>query len=585
MTRPSRQDLLAAAAHVGLALLASWPMAASPMARLVGHQDVDVWNHAWGPWWFWTCLSQGRLPYRTDLLLAPDGGVLWYIDPIGALAGAPLVPIFGATLAYNAVILSYLALASLGARRLARALGASQQASWLASAAICCSPYLGCEVHNGISEVVGICWLLFALAAGWRAVEGALSGDRFRARPWLVMGAWMALTAVGSYYYAAAAGLVLACWALLALRRHSWLPLCKGALLACVVAGMVVVPLGLAIHATTSAADAIALRGSDAGMQQEMLLRHNAVDLRSYFWPGLQSVDLAAMGERFLHSSYLGLLALVLALASRRWRALAGALCALVVGLGAWLWWDGDWVTLSDGRRLALPFHLLLELLPASAATHAQRMGFPALAVVAGLAAVSASRLPRPWLLGSLALVAAEGLLAGPWPLPRTPRLDLGAHQAIAARPPGELRSRPLNGVLDLPVAVGNTMATSRYLFYQTVSGRPIPYRPDARGGASSLVGLHQFWVLAAPSMVRSEHRDALMKMASGIDEIDRGQLAEHGIQWVVLHRELERGEQNVDFLERQLTSWYGDPEVYGSHALYSTRVERNRTGYVLPLP
>jgi len=39
--------------------------------------------------------------------------------------------------------------------------------------------------------------------------------------------------------------------------------------------------------------------------------------------------------------------------------------------------------------------------------------------------------------------------------------------------------------VLDLPAEVGTGMETSRYFWYQTAHGRPIPYTPDVRMGSA----------------------------------------------------------------------------------------------------
>ena len=99
-----------------LALVGTFPLVLSPFSRLIGHEDADVWNHAWGPWWFWTSLKAGTLPFSTDLLAWPDGGVLWYIDPLGALFGMGIVPIFGVVAAYNAAVVFNVVLAAAGAR-------------------------------------------------------------------------------------------------------------------------------------------------------------------------------------------------------------------------------------------------------------------------------------------------------------------------------------------------------------------------------------------------------------------------------------------------------------------------------------
>lgn len=327
----------AAAGHVGLALLASMPMVLSPATRLVGHPEVDVWNHAWGPWWFWTSLSQGHLPLQTTLLGAPMGGRLWFPDGLGALVGAPLVPLLGPIAAWNAVVLFHLALASAGGRRLALALGAEERGSWLGAALLCCSPYLLSEAHNGISEAMSVGPPVLALAAALQATQSG------RARHWGQAGAWGGLTLAGTAYYSI--GLLAVAIPLLlgGLLRHGPRRVLPGALLAGLLAALIGLP---ALRAAwwTLQADPLVFRPPTRTLADlEPQLRHNAVDPRTFLWPGdFQSVVLD--GEAFRHSSYLGLLALLLALRSRAWLALATALLGLVLSLGPWLWFDGDWL-------------------------------------------------------------------------------------------------------------------------------------------------------------------------------------------------------------------------------------------------
>ena len=87
-----RARLRDGALHLLLAGVVTAPLLAWPLGRLAGSPNVDVWNHAWGPWWWLFSLQQGRLPWETGLLQAPVGGVLWFIDPILAALGAPLAP-------------------------------------------------------------------------------------------------------------------------------------------------------------------------------------------------------------------------------------------------------------------------------------------------------------------------------------------------------------------------------------------------------------------------------------------------------------------------------------------------------------
>ena len=127
--------------HLLLGLVVTWPMVLHP-GDLVGNGDVDVWNHAWGPWWWATELSQGNLPWQTDYLLWPEGGVLWFIDPVLAILGAPFVGSLGIGGTWNLLMLSYVVFASWAARRFARALGAGPWASWGASAVFAASAWV-----------------------------------------------------------------------------------------------------------------------------------------------------------------------------------------------------------------------------------------------------------------------------------------------------------------------------------------------------------------------------------------------------------------------------------------------------------
>lgn len=547
-----------ALAHLALALIATFPGWLTPLSRLIGHEDVDVWNHAWGPWWFWRTLGTGTLPWRTDLLFSPRGGVLWYIDPLGALAGAPLVGLVGPVGAYNAVAVAWVALTSVAAHRLARALGAGETA-WIASIAAVFSPFLLSELHDGVTEAAGVQWALFTLAATARAQRGG---------SWLAVGAWLALTAVGTWYYALGTAVILAAWSLA--ERHV-----RGPLLAGVVAAALFAPVALAVRTSVEAEDALVVRAEFAGDDREMLLSHNAVDPRAFVAPlGFQSVDLAARGEAFRHSSYAGLVALALAFAARRPRVLLGAALAAVLSLGPWLWWGGRWVEV-DGHRLALPFRALLTVLPEAVATHAQRVGWPALGVVAALAAVGAARVSRRAQVVAGLAVAVDALSSSPWPLARTPALDTHAHTALTGA----------GVVLDLPAEVGASMATSRYLAYQAAGGHPIPYRPDARAGTCSLLGTAPFWVLALPSLHRPEHRARLAQFVDALETVDVRLLVEQGVRYIVVHRELERGAQGVEQLERQLRAWLGEPAVDGSHAVWTLGEDAPRRGVVLRGP
>ncbi len=317
--------------------------------------------------------------------------------------------------------------------------------------------------------------------------------------------------------------------------------------------------------ASIQASDALVFR-SDA--PSETLELHNAVDPLTYLAPGgFQSVDLAGWGEAFLHSGYLGWVLVVLAAlglrATRRWDWLAAIGVSLIVGLGSYLFLAGAYVEVGAGSRLALPHRFLTGLLPPQALTHSLRLAMPGIALVgalaaAGLASVSS---PRRGLL--VAAAVADLLWSNPLPLATTPPLDSGYAEWIAEQPGDGI-------VLDLPANVGNTMATSRYAVQQTTHGKPIPYRPDVRGSTSALLGVPAFLPLVLASEHRDEHRGGLTGAMEDAADPDPAGLSNRGVRWIVLHTELERGQEGTAEIETLLTGWFGSPKSSGDHKVWA---------------
>ncbi|MCK6503211.1 hypothetical protein L6R53_07420 [Myxococcota bacterium] len=524
--RRARTVLLAGlVAYLALALALTWPSWRT--GALLGHPGVDVYNHAWGLWWWASSLLQGELPWRTELLVYPRGGVLFQIDPVGAALALPISLPGGASpssvaLAWNAVAVLRLLLAGLGAHLLCGELSRPGPHCLLAGVAHMSSPYLLAEQFNGISEATSTGFVALALW-GWARAR-RLGG----LRPHLAAGLLAGLAAANTFYLGLAVVLAVAVvvGGDLALRRRGLLPALAGALAAAALA----LPVFLAFRASFEAPDAVLPRG---GHQNLALILHNAVDPRELFLPGFRSFDFAAVGELFAHSLYLrwslilpALLALWLRPRSLLPWALAGAL-ALTCALGPYLVWGGQIVRLGSGV-VALPFHLLQLAVPELAITHAARLGVAGIAVLCALAgAALADRALLALPLAALAL--AEGLWAAPvsLPLATAPAAIPPAVLAMAAAP-GDPDAHL--GVLDLPPQVNRTMYASRYLWWQAGHGRPIPYGPDphpSRSGDNDLVlGLQQRAQPPAPDRATSEEQLRARLLA--------------GYAWVVVHDDLD---------------------------------------------
>ena len=94
--------------------------------------------------------------------------------------------------------------------------------------------------------------------------------------------------------------------------------------------------------------------------------------------------------------------------------------------------------------------------------------------------------------------------------------------------------------VLDLPTDAGETMRTSRYLYYQTTHHKPIPYAPDVRASTSSLLRYTAFQELAALCQRRAdEHRRLGFGHPSG-KPTNVKSLSAAGVKWIVLHSDID---------------------------------------------
>ncbi|MBN1334725.1 MAG: hypothetical protein JXB39_02060 [Deltaproteobacteria bacterium] len=451
---------------------------------LLGDPTVDVWNHAWGWWWFAESLGQGTLPWRTGLLGHPAGGVLWFPDPLGALAGLPWTLLFGPAIAWNLVLTWRVLFAALAADLLAEEVSGPGPHTVVAGVALSTSPFLWCELADGISEATSLGWVALALWALARAFRTGTLRDH------VLLGAIAGTATVASPYFGVSIGVLGGAWWIWRLVRYRrGLP--GGLLAAGVALALAIGPL-IALSASLAAPDALAHRPE---AQNLALAVHNAVDPREYVVPGFVTLDLAAVyGETLVHSGYLRVALLVLAgLALVRhprralpWALLAAGAC--VLGLGPYLFWDHHWVTVGN-RPVPLPF-LLLQRVAGLAATHPLRLSVVAQVAAACLGALALS--PREGgpgravrLRTGLAALAALAAIAdtialsrAPFPLPVAPAAVPPVYATIAA-------SEDPRGVLDLPPEVDTTMRTSRYLWFQTVHGRPVPWGPDVRAGSS----------------------------------------------------------------------------------------------------
>ena len=495
----------------GCVLLVLWPLWLAPGQAMPGHPTVDVWTHAWGLGWVADSLRAGSWPTHTAMLGFPRGGTVTPADPLGGLLLAPVTLWFGVASAMLAEAALQVGLAALGGwfygRTLAGAAGGA-----LVGVACATSPTFTAELHNGILE------------AGWIGLVPLAAALAARGSPW-TPGA-VALAALASPYLGVSA-CVLAGLHLAASR--DW-----RRLVVVLIAGAAAIGVAtMLLRAGMGGAEPLEIKPPGI---QEPTLRINAVDPRSFFWPGDHwSVPLdGSMAPAFRRTPYLGWTLLLAAgvgfwRGGRRWLGVP-VLGGSIAALGAYLWWGNDWFAPGGQGRLALPMLAVLRLTDGGL-DHPLRFLAMVIPALAGLAALGAGR----WAPVLAAAVLVENLVVAPnvWPMASVP----AAIPAVYAHIPDDGRA-----IIDLPSQVAETQRTGAYLYWQTTHGHPIPYtlKPNARVPDMN-PALRTWLALAAPRPTPKGTPGWIDPAADRAAAVVA--LVADGYGWVVLHRELCRDE------------------------------------------
>ena len=532
------------------ALLVLWPGILQPTSVLIGHESIDVWSHAWGLHWFTESLAEGRLPWVVEGAAWPERRVLWYIDPIGALLTAPL-QLGGPALAWNGLLAMQVTALFVAGHAWGRSLGGS---GWLAGAALATTPCIQGELWNGVNEAV---WLAPVALAGWAAA---------RRKRWTGVAAGVAL--IATPYHGLGAALLVATVLLMggSPTREGPRPGVGNRLAELVLAGflaaLVAGPFLWALAQSVASTEAFVNRPLAGGWNEPTLLS-NAVDPRALVKPGdFWSVasEGGANGIAWRRTPYLGLTLLALAVVGlirrpRLWPLLVPLLVGLVATLGHFLWFDGAWVRTPEGGRYILPLGSIRQ---AAGITleHPMRFVGSAIVVLAGLADAGLTRLGR-WGTWSpivlVPLVVVEHLMVAPnaWPLAASPAALPAVHAAL-----------PDDGlaVVDLPADSGFGMRTDRYLYWNAIHDRPVPW--NNRVGSTGTASMND----ALRTMVLLSKRDTPVPGTPGVPAADADldaaleELVEHGLGYVIVHPGLFEKDRQGPIHRKALTSLMGGP-------------------------
>ena len=291
-----------------LALCITWPVILSPRSLLVGHPGNDNWNHVWGYWWVSEALSNGQWPIDASKLAFPNGGTLYFIDTIQAIFAWPIELMFGATAAFNFIIIIQLSICGLGAWLLAHKISSDAWASFIALFLFEFSPHILGQTFNGISETVCAGWFPLTIWALLRLMERPTFK---RAGSLGIIGGICILT---SWYYglfAAFASTVIIAWSLVnRFWLYEWKKIIPKIGVAAVISLTIIIGPLLSFRNSLSAENAIVTR--DPEFVERSLLNHNITDIVAFFNPTqVPSPNLLELyGEQLMIVIYLSWIAL-----------------------------------------------------------------------------------------------------------------------------------------------------------------------------------------------------------------------------------------------------------------------------------
>ena len=534
-----------------LASVLCFPIFLAPTRFLLGSESVDVWNHMWGAWWWKEQLELGTIPYETHFLMWPQGGVLWFIDPVLAFFTWPLTyisPVF----AYNFGIFAMIVFASWSTRFFARSIGCNIRGELVASIGVCLSAWMIGEIHNGISESINIGFGALALGLVERASQNR-DIQKIHRDPWV----WAGISIGMCFWVSPYLGLAISIasfWRGIGFYKKAWI----GGVLAIICALPAIITLRTQFH------DERAIIKKPDTMNETLAL-HNAVDPQIFFRPlGFQSQDLSAEG--FYHSMYLGWIIILLSVPiftiRKQWAV--GALCCLLFSLGPYLYLNESWYILS-GSRFRLPWWLIQQA--GLAITHPLRLAVPVLLIVSAFAGLQASTLQlKKYTIPLCLLIGLDGLIlsGAPWPIAVSDATIPSIYEIVS-------QDKRNLGILDLPTDSGYTMKASKYLYYQTYHKKPIPYAPDVRASTSSLLRHNAFKSIAQLCKRRKDEQ-----MALGFGGPQRGSqslitLRDAKIGWIALHKDIDPSV--YEKLQQTIEREFGEGIQTEGHSLW--RIDR----------
>lgn len=449
-------------ALLAAAVVLTWPLVPELGRAVPGHPSSDSYDHLWGYWWYGWSLAHGELPLRTSISHWPPGGLLYFVDPYGAILSLPLQLLFGIGIAYSLTILLTVWSGMATMYAVAWAELRQQGPAMLAGVIFGGSAFVVGVLHSGTMEYAHVA----PLPVVWYTMRRALD-DGSRRHTILAALAWTWAT-FAAFYYGAFAGFIAlaACWDR---REHGWQVVGERLAAVIIVFAVFVAPIFGVAGWTLTSPDAAVSSENAPGWNYKSL---PATDLLTFLHPGdyvfPDNRDTGNYGIR--HVNYLGFVPVIAGIVGLwRHKALRWPFAVLMLlALGPTLAFDRDLV-FAGGRPVPLPATLLyFPGSPFRFVHHPFRMVvLPTLFLA--LAAAHALR-GRGWLamaVAALCVVETVSISPAIWPIPTA---EWAAPKEIVAL----AEKKSIRGIFDWPPH--HHVQNRRYEMLQTFHHKVVPY-------------------------------------------------------------------------------------------------------------
>ena len=594
-TRPLAQragmELLVLAAYAGLAVLITWPLVLELQTHIIGYENCTNRMHVWVLWVVKQMLMTGEMSVNTDYIFYPNGSNmvrLYGSDLLYPVTLSPLVHSLTPAVVYNLKIMFSFFMAPFGGYLILRHVGVSRAAAWLGGALFICMPYFLLETFNGVSELVSVEWIPFAVLFTFRTF------DRGRIYNAVLAALFFLLSTYSSGYNAFFLLLFFVVFvtyrAVVELRgKRRWRRLRPGLLLLIgLLCGLGMLPL-VVLHRASSTSESVKAEHRDMVHPDMRPGSDSSAELVTFFRPGRNQIPLIRRdGDGNAHktyttyTTYLGFSVLALAVLgvavyrrrSRPWLVLT--VFFFLVSLGPFLRFQERPLVIGD-YGLPMPSLLLYYLIPGFEVTvrHTYRyvtMLHLMLAILAGLGIqwileLGGSQLRRAVLFAATAVLCFSEILAfgpAPYPIPRTKRDVPSVYKELAKhKQPYAIIELPYEDYLEF---------LQPHLYWQTTHGKKL-----IAGAVHHRIGPPELSLIRkAPLALNFMHEATIAdKLKPAEIRTSLELLAAKKFRYVLLHETMFKDKTRVKKVKAYLSRILGPPkEKPGKISLYEIRTK-----------